>query len=89
MKVCTANICVHFLKKLFVFLYIYFLLSKGEGHEGDVSEDRESKIFPESTSRNDVISCSALTPDFLIFGTDMGALHFFYLEDWTIVHEYR
>ena len=62
---------------------------EGEGHEGDVSEDRESKIFPESTSRNDVISCSALTPDFLIFGTDMGALHFFYLEDWTIVHEYR
>ena len=79
----------HCATNLRFFFTIYFLLSKGEGHEGDVSEDRESKIFPESTSRNDVISCSALTPDFLIFGTDMGALHFFYLEDWTIVHEYR
>ena len=62
---------------------------EGEGHEGDVSEDRESKMFPEPTSRNDVISCHALTPDFLIFGTDMGSLHFFFLEDWAIVHEFR
>ena len=77
-----------FLKKAVCLLFC-LLYCLGEGHEGDVSEDRESKIFPESTSRNDVISCSALTPDFLIFGTDMGALHFFYLEDWTIVHEYR
>ena len=63
---------------------------EGEGHEaGDVSEDRESIMFPESTSRNDVISCHALTPDFLIFGTDMGSLHFFFLEDWALVHEFR
>lgn len=62
---------------------------EGEGHDGEVSEDRESKLFPEPTSRNDVISCHALTPDFLVFGTDMGSLFFFYLEDWTIVHEFR
>ena len=62
---------------------------EGEGHDGEVSEDRESKLFPEATSRNDVISCHALTPDFLIYGTDMGSLFFFFLEDWTIVHEFR
>ena len=57
--------------------------------DGGVSEDRESKLFPEPTSRNDVISCHALTPDFLIYGTDMGSLFFFFLEDWTIMHEFR
>lgn len=62
---------------------------EGEGHDGDISEDRESKLFPEPTSRNDVISCHALTPDFLVYGTDMGSLFFFYLEDWTIMHEFR
>ena len=84
---------------------------EGEGHEGEISEDRESKLFPEPTSRNDVISCHALTPDFLvrffkarpaqcpkmllynvlfqIYGTDMGSLFFFFLEDWTVVHEFR
>lgn len=54
-----------------------------------MSEDRESKQFPEATSRNDVISCHALTPDFLVYGTDMGSLFFFFLEDWAFVHEFR
>ena len=54
-----------------------------------MAEERESKLFPDPTSRNDVISCHALTPDFLIYGTDMGSLFFFFLEDWTVVHEFR
>ena len=68
-----------------------FFIGEGHGDMGDggVSEDRESKLFPEPTSRNDVISCHALTPDFLIYGTDMGSLFFFFLEDWTIMHEFR
>ena len=49
---------------------------EGEGTDGDISEERESRIFPDPKSgrKNDVISCHALTPDFLIYGTDMGGL---------------
>lgn len=61
---------------------------EGEGQHGEVSEDRESKIFPEA-GRNDVISCHALTPDFLVLGTDRGGVTYFYLEDWTMVQELR
>ena len=39
--------------------------------EGVLTEERESKIFPE-TGKTDVISCMALTSDFLVWGTDMG-----------------
>ncbi len=39
--------------------------------------------------KNDVISCHALTPDFLIYGTDMGGLVVFFLEDWDNVHEFK
>ena len=56
--------------------------------EGVVTEDRESKIFPE-TGKTDVISTMALTADFLIWGTDMGAIGYFLLEDWTIVSEFK
>ncbi len=61
---------------------------EGEGRDGGVSEERESRIFPEQ-GRNDVISCHALTPDFLILGTDMGGLSYFFLEDWTAVQDFR
>jgi len=60
---------------------------EGEGAEA-ASEERESKLFPEP-GRNDVISCHALTPDFLVLGTDMGGLTYFFLEDWTNVQEFR
>ncbi|XP_023331956.1 WD repeat-containing protein 19 [Eurytemora carolleeae] len=56
--------------------------------EGLVSEERESKIFPEA-GRTDVISCMALTPDFLIWGTDMGGLNYFYIEDWAVITEFK
>ena len=45
-------------------------------------------MFPEA-GKNDVISCHALTPDFLVLGTDMGAVSYFFLEDWARVQEFR
>ncbi len=54
-----------------------------------MSEERESKLFPEQGRNNDNISCHALTPDFLIICTDMGGISYFFLEDWTTVHEFR
>ena len=67
------------------------------GPEGDqggpgVSEDRESKMFPEPSGArgtHDVVTCHTLTTDFLVYGTDMGAITFFLLEDWCTISEYR
>ena len=56
--------------------------------EGVVTEERESKIFPE-TGKSDVISCMALTSDFLVWGTDMGSIGIFFLEDWSLVSEFK
>jgi WD repeat-containing protein 19 len=56
--------------------------------EGVVPEDRESKIFPES-GQNDVISCMALTADFLVYGTDMGGIVYFLLEDWATLTKFK
>jgi WD repeat-containing protein 19 len=52
--------------------------------EGVVTEERESKIFP-AAGKNDVLSCMALTPDFLIYGTDMGGIGHFFIEDWSVI----
>ncbi|KAK4886815.1 hypothetical protein RN001_003086 [Aquatica leii] len=51
-------------------------------------EDRESIIFPDSNSPNVVITCHALTTDFLIYGTDMGELVYFCVEDWMLANDY-
>lgn len=61
---------------------------EGEGNEGDLSEERESKLFPEQ-GKNYVVSCHSLTQDFLIIGTDMGGISYFFLEDWTTIHDFR
>ncbi len=34
-------------------------------------------------------SCHALTPDFLILGTDMGGISYFLIEDWVTVQEFK
>ena len=58
-------------------------------HVLETEEDqRESKIFPE-TGKSDVISCMALTADFLVWGTDMGTIGYFFLEDWSLVSEFK
>ncbi|XP_065839406.1 WD repeat-containing protein 19-like isoform X2 [Oscarella lobularis] len=54
----------------------------------DISDDKESKLFPDKGS-DGRITCAALTSDFLIFGTDSGSLQYFFLEDWQFVNEFR
>ncbi|XP_070553702.1 WD repeat-containing protein 19-like isoform X2 [Ptychodera flava] len=63
-------------------------LIEGEGGDGGTSEERETRLFPDS----DIdlrITCCALTSDFLIYGTDAGGLHYFFIEDWQFVNEFR
>ena len=60
-----------------------------EAQEDGAMEERESKMFPDQSARHDVISCHDLTSDFLIYGTDMGGLTFFLIEDWSVVSEFR
>ncbi|XP_063240827.1 WD repeat-containing protein 19 [Bacillus rossius redtenbacheri] len=55
----------------------------------DDLENRETKMFPDSSLQEMNITCHALTTDFLIYASDMGHLHYFLLEDWKLVSEYR
>jgi len=64
----------------------------GEQVGPGVAEDRESKMFPEPSGARgtqDVITCHTLTTDFLVYGSDMGAITYFLLEDWCIISEFR
>ncbi|NXR07955.1 WDR19 protein, partial [Semnornis frantzii] len=54
----------------------------------DSQEERETRLFP-ADDDNYRILCHALTSDFLIYGTDTGVIHYFYIEDWQYVKEYR
>ncbi|XP_025088691.1 WD repeat-containing protein 19-like isoform X2 [Pomacea canaliculata] len=64
------------------------LLHMIEG-EGTVREDRESQLFPDPEQHSVKITCHFLTPEFLIFGTQHGSIHFFFIEDWQYVTEHR
>ena len=35
------------------------------------------------------ITAMAVTPDFLIYGTARGGLHYFYIKQWADVNEFR
>ncbi len=50
--------------------------------------DREHRSFPDSDDTAKVTGMS-LTSDFLVYGTDKGTLHHFYLTDWALVNEFR
>lgn len=52
-------------------------------------EDRETILFPDSNSENIVITCHALTTDFLIYGTDMGHVVYFHVEEWARASQYK
>lgn len=56
---------------------------------GAVNEERESRLFPDPEHGNSPITCHTLTAQFLIFGTQNGSIHFFYIEDWQYVMEHR
>ncbi|NXS47685.1 WDR19 protein, partial [Balaeniceps rex] len=54
----------------------------------DAQEERETRLFPADDDKYRIL-CHALTSDFLIYGTDTGVIHYFYIEDWQYVNEYR
>jgi hypothetical protein len=39
--------------------------------DGAVNEERESRLFPDPEQSDSVITCHVLTPEFLIFGTQV------------------
>ncbi|NXM77221.1 WDR19 protein, partial [Serilophus lunatus] len=51
-------------------------------------EERETRLFPADDDKHRIL-CHALTNDFLVYGTDTGVIHYFYIEDWQYVNEYR
>ncbi|XP_052537680.1 WD repeat-containing protein 19 isoform X1 [Tympanuchus pallidicinctus] len=59
-----------------------------EGEGVDAQEERETRLFPADDDKYRIL-CHALTGDFLIYGTDTGVIHYFYIEDWQYVNEYR
>uniref|UniRef100_A0A8C5X1D6 WD repeat-containing protein 19 n=1 Tax=Malurus cyaneus samueli TaxID=2593467 RepID=A0A8C5X1D6_9PASS len=63
---------------------LHMLESEGLGAQ----EERETRLFPADDDKYRIL-CHALTSDFLIYGTDTGAIHYFYIEDWQYVNEYR
>nr|XP_030126799.3 WD repeat-containing protein 19 isoform X2 [Taeniopygia guttata]XP_030126800.3 WD repeat-containing protein 19 isoform X2 [Taeniopygia guttata] len=54
----------------------------------DAQEERETRLFPADDDKYRIL-CHALTSDFLIYGTDTGVIHYFFIEDWQYVNEYR
>ncbi|KAI6657490.1 WD repeat-containing protein 19-like [Oopsacas minuta] len=54
----------------------------------EAEESRESRIFPGPAGKGAIVCCE-LTQDFLIYGTDQGGIHYFYLEEWQLVSEYK
>ena len=57
----------------------------GVTSSGDSSRHR---VFPEKDDTAD-ITVVAMTEDFLIYGTSRGTIHYFSLEDWCYVNEFR
>lgn len=45
-------------------------------------------MFPDASASNLFISCHVLTTDFLIYGTDMGTIVYFYVEEWALASEF-
>ena len=50
----------------------FLLIVQIEGETADAAEERETKLFPDKESHGR-ITCSALTTDFLIYGTDVSS----------------
>ncbi|XP_066242265.1 WD repeat-containing protein 19 [Saccopteryx leptura] len=54
----------------------------------DAQEERETRLFPAMDDKCRIL-CHALTGDFLIYGTDIGVIQYFCIEDWQFVNSYR
>ena len=63
---------------------VQLLLIDNEHSEGS----RDSRLFPDKP-KEEKITCAALTNALLIYGTETGGLHYFYIEDWAFVNEFR
>lgn len=46
-------------------------------------------MFPEASNQNLVITCHDLTTDFLVYGTNMGHIVYFHIEEWSKAIEYK
>ena len=54
-------------------MYIYLLQIEGE--TAGTTDERESKLFPDKDVNQTHITCHDMTPEFLIFGTDVSLLY--------------
>ncbi|XP_057660350.1 WD repeat-containing protein 19 [Diorhabda carinulata] len=52
-------------------------------------EEKDSITFPDNINDSVVITCHEITTDFLIYGTDMGSIIYFHLDDWSRALEYK
>lgn len=52
-------------------------------------EDKESITFPDNQTESIVITCQELTADFLIYGSDMGHIVYFHVEEWARAVEFK
>lgn len=59
------------------------------GHDGADGRGRSAVLPEPSGGAARAVSALALTPDFLIYGTKRGAVHYFGLADWAPVSEFR
>lgn len=48
----------------------------------------DSRLFPDKP-KEEKITCAALTNALLIYGTETGGLHYFFIDDWAFVNEFR
>ena len=60
-----------------------------EGDTAGMSEERETRLFPDKEQEDQRITCHDVTNDFLIYATDAGGLFYFFMEDWNFVNEFR
>eukprot|EP00667_Euglena_gracilis_P000484 EG_transcript_484 len=66
-------------------------VEEGDDAAGGVLTEETAKrhrVFPEKDDTAD-ISTLAMTEDFLIYGTSRGTIHYFSLDDWCYVNEFR
>ena len=60
-----------------------------QSNDGSSSENRESRLFPDKQHRDSRITCFDMTSDFIVYGTDRGAIHYFMLEAWSMVSKWH
>jgi WD repeat-containing protein 19 len=57
--------------------------------ENNLDDERDSILFPTADQDSGRITSFAITPHFVIYGTQTGVLRYFMLEDWKAVSTFR